>query len=264
MDKIYLTVLSSSNYLKGVLVLYKSLKKVKSKYPLYVLLSDNINYDIELYLKSKGLFTIRVNNKLDVLKKIDDINKKAGNGRWSNTFYKLYIFGLIEFKKIIYLDCDMMVLSNMDELMGKPHMSAVQAGHSKKGNENWIKLNSGLMVIEPDIDLCKNLIRLAEKMIKESRNSIGDQDILHKYYEFWEKNNELILDEKYNVFINYIDYYKNTLGYKDIKVIHFVGEDKPWLLDISRKVLKYVKLFFKMNFWEIYYLNNYYKYLNNI
>lgn len=101
-------------------------------------------------------------------------------------------------------------------------------------------------------------------MIRESKNSIGDQDVLHRYYEFWEKNNELILDEKYNVFINYIDYYKNTLKYKDIKVIHFVGEDKPWLLNINRKVLKYIKLFFKMKFWEIYYLNSYYKYLKSI
>lgn len=264
LNNIYLTVLSSSNYLNGVLVLHESLKKVKAKYPLYVLLSDNIDYSVELYLKKRKIFTIRRDNKLDISKKISDINKKQGSNRWSNTFYKLYIFGLIEFKKIVYLDCDMLVLSNIDELMEKPHMSAVQAGRSKKGHEHWVKLNSGLMVIEPEKKLCEELIILAQKMINETNYSIGDQDVLHKYYISWEKNSLLILDETYNVFINHIDYYKNILKYKDIKVMHFIGEDKPWLLNTRGRIFKYLKLLIKMHFWEIYYLNSYFKYLNSI
>lgn len=263
MDNIYLTVLSSPNYLKGVLALYNSLKKVKSKYPLYVLLSDNISLDIELFLKKKGLFIIRKSNQLNISENVSNINKTAGLNRWSNTFYKLYIFGLIEFKKIIYLDCDMIVLCNIDELMKKPHMSATQAGRSKKGNEHWTKLNSGLMVIEPKESICEDLLALAKKMVNETTVPIGDQDVINKYYMTWENNDKLILNEGYGVFINYIDYYKNVLKYKnkDIKVLHFVGENKPWLLNTHKRILKYIKLFIEMRFWEIYYINNYNKYL---
>ena len=43
----YLTLLSTEDYLKGVLVLYKSLMATKTQYPFIVLLSQRINENTE-------------------------------------------------------------------------------------------------------------------------------------------------------------------------------------------------------------------------
>lgn len=55
----YITVLSTPTYIPGVVVLYKSLKKTKTKYPFYVLINSSINEcDIE-YLKEFGINVIK-------------------------------------------------------------------------------------------------------------------------------------------------------------------------------------------------------------
>lgn len=52
---------------------------------------------------------------------VENRNKqKLQNRPWFNTtFSKLHVFGLTEFDKIVYLDADLLLLSNIDELFDK-------------------------------------------------------------------------------------------------------------------------------------------------
>lgn len=224
MNYAYVTVLSTDNYYKGVIALFESLRQTKPKYDNFVVVvNETISKDIIAKLESYN-YTIILKNKIEV-----PFIKNGSYSYWENTFDKLNIFGLVEFDKIIYLDSDMYIAKNIDELFLKPHMSCVIAG---KGYVNsWKGLGSGLMVIEPQIGLVENLLNVLyeEKFDKD----IGDQDIIEKYYD-WANNNEgLILSENYNLFIDFIDYYIDNLGYskKNIAVIHFIGSRKPWMLN---------------------------------
>lgn len=227
--------MSTENYLKGVLALFKSIQKTNSICNQYVvIINENISKVSEECLRKNHIQVIR-KTSITIPTYILEKNKDSTSPNWNYTFDKFYIYDLIEFEKIIYLDSDMLVNKNIEELFDMPHMSATIAGKSYKGNEHWTKLNSGIMVVEPKEGIREDLTRL---MIKSSnfRGPMGDQDIIEKYYN-WEQHKKLHLNEKYNVFANYVDFYIERLGYsfEDLAVIHFIGKQKPWMMGEEQK-----------------------------
>ena len=238
----YVALISEDSYLLGLLCLRESLKNTKTEIPLSVIVTENVSRYAKYVIKKSGMNVIN-REKFLIPNEINARNKGTAEDYWSNTFDKLYVFELTQFEKIVYLDSDMYILKNIDHLFNKEHLSAVIAGKYYKGNENWTKLNSGLMVIKPQ----KNVIdkfRLVFTDILKKRKAIGDQDIIQETYPDWDNNNELHLDDRYNMFFYYLEYYINELNYKieDISVIHFITKIKPWLLDEANR-RKYLKIF---------------------
>ncbi len=234
--KAFVTLLSSSNYVEGVLALHKSLQSVKSKYPLYCALSACIGNETERILSAHGVPTVRLSRHLSC-------GNISANGRglshWNKTFDKLQVWGLVRFEKIVFVDSDMLVVRNLDYLFDKPHFSAVCAGKSYPGNQEWEGLNSGLMVIEPCKEEEKILRTLTKTVVEDYQRKdlpAGDQNVLYEYFKDWGKRKSLHLDEGYNLFADYLTYYVRKLGYsldktgeKPVHVIHFVGKYKPWM-----------------------------------
>ncbi len=232
----YVTLLSTMSYLPGVIVLCESLRRVKAGYPLCVAVSSNIPASADELLRQKNLHIIRLPPGIEIP---ETLKKKSGH--WGNTFDKIYLFGLTEFEKLVYLDSDMMVLTNIDELFDKPHMSAVAAGRTV--NPHWDRLNSGLMVIEPAPQLTEKIAATLEKAIfqlqLQGHESIGDQDLINAYYPEWPFSKVLHLDEGYNMFYSNMDICVNQHGYylpdtsgeqaRLVRVVHFVGRHKPWM-----------------------------------
>lgn len=238
----YVTVLSTENYIEGVLTLDRALKKVSSKYPLYVLLSNNISAETEKMLRKFNIPTIR-KPEVSIPEEIINRNVSTEKGRWNYTFEKLNIFELTEFEKIVFLDSDLFITKNIDELFEKPHMSAVIDKHYGPNITNrWMELTSGVMVIEPEA----NQIEVFKDIIKTNlsdRESIGDQDILQKYDLEWKNKAELHLKNKYNVFFPYIEYYVNMQeqSLEDFSVIHFIYPQKPWAFTSKNRIEEYVQ-----------------------
>lgn len=261
--KSFITTLSTDNYVEGVIHLAKSLEKVNSKYPLVVYVDKLLKRSTLAKLDNVGIEYITEKNRIYIPDLVREKNIKNGNPHWDNTFIKLGIFELVGFEKLVYLDSDMMVVNNIDSLFEKPHMSAVVAGKSYPGNESWITFNSGLMVIEPKEGLPKEFESLIEKVAVE-RNSLGDQDILQEYYNDWVDRTELHLDEGYNIFVLYIDYYIEKFNYtyttmdKPISVVHFLGKRKPWMFKRTDKIKKYLKLILKGKIIELKVFLDYY------
>lgn len=231
----YITLLSSQNYLPGVLALSNSLRKVKSAYPLFCTLSKGINIEVENALERHGIRCIRLDENVVS----SDANPEERSfSHWNFTFDKLQVWGLDGFEKLIFLDSDMLVLNNIDHLFEKEAFSAVCAGKSYPGHESWNSLNSGLVVICPDKDVKKALVDLTAHVISKFQavnELVGDQDILHEFLPDWKDENQLHLDEGYNMFADYLTWYIRNKGYavngkgKPIYVIHFIGKLKPWM-----------------------------------
>ena len=235
MDKhAYITVLSNDKYFPGIKGLYFSWKRTNPRYPLYIMIGRSVSENVRMVLSSMAnLIDIE---SIDVGNIIERSNQESFNTRWNFTFDKLLVFEQTQFDKVVFLDADMMILQNLDDLFDKPHMSAVCAGASYPGNESWKDLNSGIMVIEPKKGLANELVKMVPKVLAR-RKSFGDQDLLQEYYSGWKDDLSLNLGEKYNIFSDYLDYYVGKLGYhfskdindeKSIAVIHFAGERKPW------------------------------------
>ncbi|WP_343288435.1 glycosyltransferase [Turicibacter bilis] len=196
MNYSFLTVCSSDNYLTGVLALNESLKAVNSKFPLQVLITQNTSSLVKEKLNQLGIETIYVEKEIKLPNELIEKNNKSGYSHWNRTLYKLWMFELVQFDKLVYLDSDMFVLHNIDELFDKPHMSAVVAGKQYPGNEAWKLLNSGCMVIVPEQGILDEFLQVIPDAMKK-RHNFGDQDVLQVYYQDWTKIKELELDEKY-------------------------------------------------------------------
>ena len=237
----YITVLSTEDYLEGVLCLVESLRKARTNYPISVLITNSISTKTEEILKNYNLNVIR-KDRINIPDSIKSKNEVGTFSHWTNTFDKLSIFELTQFNKIVYLDSDMYIRKNIDELFEKENMSAtIDRRNGPFINKEWIKLTSGLMIIEPKKDIISSFLGIITE-IESKRDSIGDQDILQEYDNEWEKKENLHLDVKYNMFFPHIDYYTQYCNYKlsDIHIVHFIYSKKPFHLG-EKQIPQYLK-----------------------
>jgi glycogenin len=237
----YCTLLSTESYLPGVLALHESLKRTGTPYPFATAVSAHIDPQIDPVLQAAGIIVRRIPESTAIPKEMIE-----NNGHWGHTFDKVHLFGLSEFEKLVYVDSDMIVLTNMDELFDKPHMSAVPAGVLV--HKDWTRLNGGLLVIEPEDKLADGIFATLPKALAEvaamGMKASGDQDLLNAYYPAWRTTPELQLDQGYNMFQCYLDLHIEKYGYQlpppfspskpaaqrqPIKIVHFIGARKPWM-----------------------------------
>lgn len=235
----YVSFLANDDYLEGVLVLHYSLQKTKPRFPFLLLATSNLSR--------------RSLNKLEANKIAVKVIQSIGNplkGRkgldpfWEHTYSKLRIFERAEFDKIVYLDVDMLICKNIDELFNKPHMSAVNAGGMLPERSSWVQLSSGLMVIEPAEVDARDMLGRAMASGKLVVGQGGDQPLLYALFPDWPKQQELHLDHKFNMPHKHLDRYHELFGYqlirgttisafeqedeKTVHVVHYGGRPKPW------------------------------------
>lgn len=229
MNYSYVTLLLDDSYIFGIILLNQSLKDVKSKYPLEVLVSSKVTPPIinileQLQLKYQIIDPI-VNE--EILKYNSSISHYFGK-IWSDTLTKFQIFSL-SYDKVIYLDADILVLKNLDHLFNCEHMTAAVDGEYFNVWKDDVHLNAGLLVIEPSAQEYQNLMEFSKDAITKwnKKECIADQEILNLYYSDWPNKPELHLNKYYNVFGPYIQ----DDQVEDIKenayFIHFIGR-KPW------------------------------------
>ena len=240
----YITLSTSKSYLLGIMAMYLSLKKTGTIIPLYAMLpTDLIRKEAKLCdrMESNGINILEYCDSIPIPQQLIDSNENHGDSRFSHTFDKLLVFEQTQFDKIVYLDADIYILHNLDHLFELPHMSAMIAGKSYPGNEDWIDLTSGIMTIVPEKGISKQFEKLIPDVIK-AKGICGDQDILQAYYTDWPQQSELNMGEKYGIIAYYAKYYEKHLGYKytnqmedshSVAVIHYAGEMKPWMLHWS-------------------------------
>lgn len=220
----YITVLATDDYLAGVLVVHKSLKDRKSKYPLHVCITPNLSCHTKDTLVAYGITTIVVERR--------DSPKMPPFNKWRATYTKLEIFKLVQYTKLVYIDADMMVLKNIDHLFNCPHMSSVAAGCWGKRKD--FNFNSGLLVLQPNIEEYNTLVDIS---IEHGDTCPGDQNVLQRFFTDWPSNKKLHLGMEYNIFASQIGLTKSKYyidGRDDEKkgiplyIIHFVTP-KPWV-----------------------------------
>ena len=173
----YVCVLSTDNYLDGALILNENLRELNSKYELLCVVNDRLS---EESIKALHRFGIKTKNTRA-------IKTNMGIGRWNYTFDKLNIFSLVEYDKIVFLDLDLLILENIDHLF---EWDSIAAGLDMPWHDD--EFNSGVMVIEPNMDLYNDMI---EKLYATKYNYTGDQDFLNDYFG----KNFIALPLKYNL-----------------------------------------------------------------
>ena len=211
----YITLLSSIDYLEAVLVLNRSLKQVRSKYPFAVAIPQP--------LINKEIIEILEKEKI-IIKQIpwleyNNITKKSLEGYNNlhvfNTGSKIEIFGLIEFDKLVYLDADSIVIKNIDKLFKyKDGSSIINQADNKQECFN------ALYVFKPSnhpLNYYKTILKY---------ENANDGELMANIWWQIKDNKSYKIPEKYF----YIPFYE--IKWNKVKAYHLLGDNlKYWNLE---------------------------------
>lgn len=212
-------------------MLVESMSRVKTKYPLHVLVTDNVSEPCLEILRQLGV----TYSLVETITTPDDIYEHnlrfnaATAACWRDCWTKFRIFDQTQFDKIVFLDADIMVLKNLDHLFKKPHMTSCLDGEYFNIWPGWDHFNSGCIVIEPSHELFEDILNYGKNLKEEDLPEyiFADQEVLNFYFKDWPEKKELHLNKYYDIFAPYVLEEQVKELDKETYFIHYVGR-KPW------------------------------------
>ncbi|KAK6080180.1 glycogenin (glycosyl transferase family 8) [Seiridium cupressi] len=214
-EDVYLTVRSFRHQL-GALVLAHSLRDGGTTKKLGVLVTlDSVAAEAITELKKVYDYVIpvpRIKNEfpanLSLMNRTD----------LASAFTKINLWKHTNFRKIVYIDADVIAYRAPDELFDIPH------AFSAAPDIGWPDIfNTGVMVLTPSMGEYYALSALAERGISFDG---ADQGLLNMHF----KNSYNRLSFTYNVtpsgHYQYVPAYRHFQS--SINMVHFIGTEKPW------------------------------------
>ena len=272
----FVTLLTQSAYLPGTLVLIHSLRRHGCQYPIVCLVTAKVNEMTKRVLRHRDI-TIR---------EVDELHpdRKESNGeiqgilkeeRFRDTWTKLMVFSCTEFDRVVFLDSDILIRRNCDELASMElDPGWIAASHACTCNpfrlshypSSWIPkncafsavkhpqamtnpvdpnksdlsthklLNSGVFVLRPSVEEHK-----AQKHLLDTDPSIPDmifpdQDFLALRF----RNRWKSLGWQYNGLKTLASMHAGPDGCwraDEVKVVHYILSPKPWNVDRKDRMI---------------------------
>ncbi|KAL1293824.1 hypothetical protein HN51_054473 [Arachis hypogaea] len=243
----YVTFLAGNgDYVKGVVGLAKGLRKVKSAYPLVVAVLPDVPEEHRRILESQGC----------ILREIEPLYPPENHTQFAMAYYvinysKLRIWEFIEYKKMIYLDGDIQVYENIDELFDVPdgnlyavmdcfcektwsHTPQYKIGYCQQCPEKvkWpikelgqppsLYFNAGMFVFEPSIQTYHHLLATLQVT---TPTPFAEQDFLNMYF----RNIYKPIPLDYNLVLAMLWRHPQNVDLQKVKVVHYCAAgSKPW------------------------------------
>lgn len=212
MNYAYVTLLSSEDYLLATLILNQNLKNVNSKYPLLVAVTDNIFEQVKPYLIQENiLYKVIPFIEYDEKTKQKWIAKYKDAQAALNIASKFFLFKFYEYDKLVYIDSDILIYKNIDNLFDYPD----GALYDDNGHP-FI----GLFVFCPENHCMEYYLALSKTF------NIIESDVLEPLFFPFKTNPDYRIPFEYYVNITYENL--DSYNFDDIKVIHFCYKYKPW------------------------------------
>ncbi|XAR53579.1 Glucuronosyltransferase [Bertholletia excelsa] len=160
----YVTLLYGDEFVLGVRVLGKSIRDTGSTKEMVVLVSDGVSEYAKKLLQADGW-------KVEPITLLENPNQVRPTRFWG-VYTKLKIFNMTEYKKVVYLDADTIVVKSIEDLF-KCGKFCANLKHSER-------LNSGVMVLEPSQAVFNDMMSKVKTLPSYTG---GDQGFLNSYYE---------------------------------------------------------------------------------
>jgi len=215
-EDVYATLLLNDSYLPGALVLAHSLRDAGTTKKLAVLVTtDGISAESMLELEKIFDYLIPVQR---IANETPANLHLMGRADLHSTFTKVALWKQTQFRRIVYVDADMVALRAPDELFDipQPFSAAPDIG--------WPDIfNTGLMVLDPNMGDYYALMAMAQRGISFDG---ADQGLLNMHF----KNTFNRISFSYNVtpsaHYQYLPAYRHFQA--SISMAHFIGQNKPW------------------------------------
>ncbi|PYI28748.1 nucleotide-diphospho-sugar transferase [Aspergillus indologenus CBS 114.80] len=214
---VYCTLLLSDHYLPGAVVLAHSLRDNGSKAKLVALYTPDS-------LQPATVQELEI--VYDEIIPVNPLTNLTPANLWLMdrpdliaTFTKIELWRQTQFKRIVYLDCDIVAVRAPNELL------ELDVDFAAAPDVGWPDcFNSGVMVLRPNLLDYFALRALAERGISFDG---ADQGLLNMHFRDWHR-----LSFTYNCtpsanyqYIPAYNHFQST-----ISMIHFIGAQKPWTM----------------------------------
>ena len=247
----YATLVASADYAIGALALARSLRAVNSAWPLVVLATETAGDLVALASEPCVIRRVappRLSAAFQERHARAAVHRRAPFAKGGKpefhdplgNFCKLAVWRLAEYRRVVFLDADTLVVRNIDKLFDYPEFSAAPNLYATLADMH--RLNSGVFVAEPSQATYDSMLQRLDAPGAFWRRT--DQTFLESYFPDWHG-----LPYTYNA-LQYL--YFNLPGlwrWSSIKVVHYQYE-KPWqpahakadklrpLIDLWERVLR--------------------------
>lgn len=248
----WVTLLTQPGYIPGVEALQQSLRDSGSPWPLVVMVTENIDAATRQQLQAQGCEV----REVPIVGPNPDLTHRYANARFAEVWSKLAVWTLTEYQRVAFLDADMLVVQNMDEVFELPlAKGTIAACHACRCNPNhiatypdswqpdncyysWVEdvkmnaappapvdnyLNGGFLVLTPDRDVYDAM--MAKLAAKEDIAEwvFAEQDFLNEVFQ----GRWLPLHYGYNALKTLPKQHPQMWDLSRVKNIHYII-DKPW------------------------------------
>lgn len=204
--------LGNEAYLKPLLVMVTTLELFSCVYQRIILVPPTISINVIAKLKKMKLTVVAVR---------DDFKCKGLDiKRWQGTFLRYHAFSMTEYTKLVYIDVDFMLLSNIDHLFqyAQNAMEIAAAQFERPMTVNQLGtlwgdngFNAGLMVFRPQLGMTQKIVD--EWKYVGCKGGVTDQPFLYHYFHV---NN-------YNVILLPFSINVRKVAYHPMQAFHFAG-----------------------------------------
>lgn len=219
----YVTLLYGQEYALGVRVLGQSLRNTNTDRDYIVLCTEDVSESTKAVLRSDGWIVKSVQSLANPYEGFPSFLVKV--------FTKLLIWTLTEYKKVVYIDCDAIVLRNIDHLF--------RCGNFCVAYRHSDLFNTGVLVLDPSQEVFKDM---TSKFGVLDSYTGGDQGFLNvyfnevKYHTLFDRNRSkpdggyMRLPAGYNADIGiYYTVSKWRIPQEELMILHYtLGPLKPW------------------------------------
>lgn len=248
----WVTLLTKPGYLPGVEALYHSLVRSGSAWPLEVMVTPDIDASVRARLQALGCGVREVPR----IGPDPQLAHRYANARFADVWSKLAVWTLTEYARVAFLDADMLVIKNMDEVFELPLQEGfIAACHACRCNPNRIEsypaswqpencyyswcedeemtahppatvdnyFNAGFLVLAPDQALYNLMLTKIVAMADISTYVFAEQDFLNDVFQ----GRWLPLHYGYNALKTLELQHPRMWEMNRVKNIHYII-DKPW------------------------------------
>ena len=251
----WVTLLTQPDYLVGVKALHRSLKQSNTRWPLVVMATEAIPQADRAALQAEGC----VVQQVDPIYPNRELEQHYASAQFGEVWTKLRAWQLTAYERVVFLDADMLVLRNMDELftldLGSNQLAAC---HACRCNPNQIAsypaswqpenchytwqdrnqpapasldnyLNGGFLVLKPDNAVYEQLADRIAAIEDLKAYPFSEQDLLNEAFAGrWQP-------------LPYINNALKTLPFqhsrmwnaREVKNLHYILA-KPWKRDLQQ------------------------------
>ena len=239
-EPLYIAFCCDNNYVPYLLTAINSICKTNLKHKIVfcifsselreenIIKIKNLIDNAPLYNKECLFFNINNEDTKGIL--LDNLDSRITIATCYRFFVPYYLRESC--KKVLYLDVDLCVCNDIEELF-KIDLEGNVIGAVNEIVPYCRRLdinnyfNAGVLLIDVDKWNKENLTDKCLSELKRVAYPLADQDVLNIIL----KNCRFILEEKFNYKYN-LDSLKNSnyMPPKDVCIIHFLSESKPWCL----------------------------------